>query len=137
MYKSPPHTERTALLTICTALFVIDIVKPESPSPNIFIVLLKLGIRQSFSIFIIVFLPVRNVKVHKAAINCEIIVASAAPLTPIPRMKINTGSRIRLHAAPIDTVSIPVLANPCALIKELRPRLDITKIVPQRYIVIY
>ena len=105
MYKSPPHTERTALLTICTALFVIDIVKPESPSPNIFIVLLKLGIRQSFSIFIIVFLPVRNVKVHKAAINCEIMVASAAPLTPIPRMKINTGSRIRLHAAPIDTVS--------------------------------
>ena len=40
------------------------------------------------TIFVIVFLPVRNVKVHKAAINCEIMVASAAPLTPIPRMKI-------------------------------------------------
>ena len=41
---------------------------------------------------------------------CEIIVASAAPLTPISNAKINIGSRIMLHTAPMSTVNMLVLA---------------------------
>ena len=41
-------------------------------------------------------------------INWESPVAKAAPAVPIPRVKINSGSRTRLAAAPIATESMPV-----------------------------
>ena len=64
--------------------------------------------------------------------NCEITVASAAPCTPIFISKIKIGSKIRLQTAPIDTVIIPILAKPCALINAFIPRLNITKSVPHK-----
>ena len=45
----------------------------------------------------------------------EIIVASAAPLTPISRTKMKTGSKTMLDTAPINTESIPCFAKPCAV----------------------
>ena len=35
-----------------------------------------------------------------------------------------------LHTAPINTVNIPVLANPCAVIKVFIPNVNSTNIVP-------
>ena len=46
--------------------------------------------------------------------------------------KIKIGSKIRLQTAPIDTVIIPILAKPCALINAFIPRLNITKSVPHK-----
>ena len=43
-------------------------------------------------------------------------VASAAPATPISRAKINTGSRIILHTAPMIMEYMPTLGKPWALI---------------------
>ena len=77
MYKSPPCMDRLALPAIWTALLVMDMVKPESPSARI----LPTRFLPNTNCFgdsrIIVFLPVRKVNVHKAAINCEITVARA------------------------------------------------------------
>ena len=42
-------------------------------------------------------------------INWESPVAKAAPAVPIPRVKINSGSRTRLATAPIVTVVLSVL----------------------------
>ena len=132
MYKSPPCIDRLALPAIWTALLVMDMVKPESPSARI----LPTRFLPNTNCFgdsrIIVFLPVRKVNVHKAAINCEMTVARAAPRTPMPSKKIKTGSNSRLQTAPMETVSMPVFAKPCALINEFKPRLNITKTEPHR-----
>ncbi len=132
MYKSPPCMDRLALPAIWTALLVMDMVKPESPSARI----LQTRFLPNANCFgesrIIVFFPVRKVNVHKAAINCEITVARAAPCTPSPSKKIKTGSNSRLQTAPMETVSMPVFAKPCALINEFKPRLNITKTEPHR-----
>ena len=45
----------------------------------------------------------------------ERIVASAAPRTPRFSTKMNSGSSRILSAAPMSTVSMPVLAKPCAV----------------------
>ena len=50
-----------------------------------------------------------------------ITVATAAPLTPMSKTKIKTGSRIIFATAPITIESIAVPAKPCAFIKGLRP----------------
>ena len=60
------------------------------------------------------------------------MVARAAPRTPMWRTKIKSGSRIRFRTAPMETVSIPVIPNPWALIKLFMPRLIMTKSVPIR-----
>ena len=46
---------------------------------------------------------------------------TAAPETPIPNTKIKSGSRTRLAAAPMVTVSMPARGNPWALIKGFIP----------------
>ena len=40
----------------------------------------------------------------------EMTVAIAAPATPIPKMKMKIGSKIRFVTAPIATVNMPVVA---------------------------
>ena len=42
------------------------------------------------------------------------------------------GQEVLLQTAPIDTVIIPILAKPCALINAFIPRLNITKSVPHK-----
>ena len=89
------------------------------------------GIRYFFFIFKKVFLPVKNEITHIQETPCEMMVAMAAPFTPRPSTKINIGSSMILHTAPITTVSIPVFEKPCAVTKEFIPRVSCTKIVPK------
>ena len=63
-------------------------------------------------------------------IPCEITVARAAPFTPMCMAKIKIGSSTILQIAPISTVFIPTLANPCAVIKAFMPSVSWTKTVP-------
>ena len=88
-------------------------------------------------IFRAVRFPVRNLMTHAAERACEIIVAKAAPCTPISKPKINIGSRIILATAPITTLTILIPANPCVVIKELSPKAICTNRVPHAYIRIY
>ena len=78
----------------------------------------------------VLFSPVRNLTTHAAETACEMTVAIAAPRTPMPNTKMNTGSSTTLSTAPISTVFIATLALPCAVINPLRPSAVITKIVP-------
>ena len=60
----------------------------------------------------------------------EIMVAQAAPATPISNTKIKIGSSTMLHTAPISTENMPIRANPWALIKALSPSASSTNTVP-------
>ena len=57
----------------------------------------------------------------------EITVARAAPRTPMWNPKIKTGSRIMLEIAPINTESIPVFANPWAVMKCIHAKSQLYK----------
>ena len=78
------------------------------------------------------FFPQRNLNTHTAEQNCEMIVATAAPRTPICNPKINNGSRTIFNTAPIRIVNIPVFPNPWLLIKGFIPSVIITNSVPKR-----
>ena len=56
--------------------------------------------------------PVRKRNTQTADINWEMIVARAAPCTPIWNAKIKMGSKIRFATAPKSTVSMPIRAKP-------------------------
>ena len=60
------------------------------------------------------------------------MVARAAPRTPKPSTKMNTGSSTMLVTAPISTLSMAVVAKPWALMKVFRPSASCTKMVPIR-----
>jgi hypothetical protein len=77
-----------------------------------------------------VFFPKRNERTQMQENAWEITVARAAPRTPMWNPKIKTGSRIILETAPISTESIPVFANPWAVMKLFMPRVSCTKMVP-------
>ena len=49
-----------------------------------------------------------KIAIHTNDIACDKIVASAAPFTPIPNAKINSGSSAMLATAPISTDNIAV-----------------------------
>ena len=121
-----------ALHTTCTALLVVDMMKPERPraqiSPTSFQrTRMEDGRRRSSA-----FLPQRNATAHSAERNCEITVASAAPCTPMPSAKINTGSRMIFTTAPSSTVIMPMLPKPWALMKLFMPSPSITNTVPHK-----
>ena len=75
--------------------------------------------------------PVRNRRTHAADTACEIIVATAAPRTPIFSTKMNSGSSTVLSTAPMTTVFIATEERPCAVMKPFRPSDVITKTVPR------
>ena len=74
----------------------------------------RLGTILKFSFFNLrtVCLPLKKRMTQIALIACEMMVASAAPLTPILNPKIKIGSKIMFKIAPIKTVIILVLENP-------------------------
>ena len=93
-------------------LSVDTITKGEMPSA-------RQGRMMFFSNFILalrsfrmVFLPVRNSRIHTALTAWLRTVAMAAPATPIFRPKIRMGSRMILITAPMTVVSILMLAKP-------------------------
>ena len=73
----------------------------------------------------------RNRTTQTAEIPWEMMVARAAPRTPIWNTNMRIGSRMMLHMAPMSTVYMPVLAYPWALMKALSPRASCTKMVPR------
>ena len=78
------------------------------------------------------FFPRRKEKAHSAEKNWEIMVAKAAPCTPMSNTKMKRGSKTILVTAPISTVIMPLRPKPWALIKGFSPRLIITKMLPHR-----
>ena len=81
-------------------------------------------------IFKRVFFPARNASTQMVEQAWEITVASAAPRTPICIPKMKTGSSTMLQTAPISTESMPVFANPWAVINMFMPSVSSTKMVP-------
>ena len=73
-----------------------------------------------------------NRSTHTAETVWERMVASAAPRTPISSAKMKMGSRTMLSAAPMQTVSMAVLAKPCAETNWFIPSAICTLIVPIR-----
>ena len=65
-----------------------------------------------------------------ALIPWEMMVARAAPRTPMCSTNMRMGSRIMLQTAPMSTVSMPVRAYPWALMNAFKPRASWTKMVP-------
>ena len=95
-----------------TRLSVLCMINGEIPSPPICFT--TSPFRRIFFAFsrITLFLEVKNLITHAALTAWEMIVARAAPFTPIPNTKINTGSRQILIIAPIKTESMAILASP-------------------------
>jgi len=64
---------------------------------------------------------------------CEIMVAKAAPRTPIFNLKIITGSRVIFRIAPIATDTMDTFVNPSAVTNEFIPNVNCTNNVPSAY----
>ena len=54
----------------------------------------------------VVRLPVKKRSIHIIDTHCDMMVANAAPLTPMPNVNMNSGSSAMFITAPITTVSI-------------------------------
>ena len=75
-------------------------------------------------------LPHKKRTTHTAETAWAVMVARAAPFTPIFRPKIRMGSRTILTTAPIITEAIPTVEKPWEVIKKFRPRASSTKMEP-------
>ena len=91
------------------------------------------GVNPRFFLLIFrnVFFPHRKLTTQMQESACDMIVARAAPRTSMSNPKMKIGSRMIFATAPIRTESIPVFANPCAVIKAFMPSVISTKIVPR------
>ena len=77
-------------------------------------------------------LPKRK-RITKAALAAwEITVAMAAPRTPMPRAKMNTGSSTMFSAAPSITEAMPILAKPWQMMNWFKPLAAKAKKVPHK-----
>ena len=61
--------------------------------------------------------PSRNHTTHTADTPWAVMVARAAPFTPMPKPKMNTGSSTMLITAPMSTVAMPMVEKPWAVMK--------------------
>ena len=128
--KSPPYLSKEVLKVTIKILSVDCIIKGARPRARQGINTLDSILKYSFLIFKRVLSPVKNFTTHIAETPWEMMVARAAPFTPIPNPKIKIGSRIILRTAPTRTVTILILEKPWAVIKVLSPRANWTKRVP-------
>ena len=127
---SPPYLSKDELKQTEITLSLDCMIKVASPS--VMHGRIILGETKKFFAFRrnIVFLPKRNATTQTHETHCDIIVASAAPLTPICSPKINIGSSTIFDTAPIITVTMPIFAKPCAVINAFMPSVSWTKTVP-------
>ena len=132
IYKSPPQFRSVALQVTCTRQLVPDIIKPGKPKAIISRNSFPSRRICSFRSRRMARFPVRNRKTHIQDTHCEMIVASAAPRTPIFNAKIKTGSSTTFSSAPISVVHIPIRGKPWALIKPFMPVPNMANIVPAR-----
>ena len=87
-----------------------------------------ISLAQSFNF---VRFPLRNFSTHRAPTAWLMMVAVAAPFTPIFSTKIKIGSRMMLHTAPITVVSILKAAKPCVVTKGFMPSTISTNTLPK------
>ena len=127
---SPPYFKSDELKHTDIILSLACMIKSEEPRATQGRIIFAYSLRFSGFILRKVFLPNKKLKTHIHDKVCEIIVASAAPRTPIFIPNINTGSRTIFATAPIKTDNMPVFANPCAVINAFMPSVSCTNIVP-------
>ena len=82
---SPPYLRREELKHINRTLSVICIIKGEAPRAIEFPRILRSGTMFEMRSFKMLFLPHRKETTQHAEANCEIIVARAAPETPMSK----------------------------------------------------
>ena len=127
---SPPYFSREELKHIFSMLSVDCMINGDSPSAIHGKNTLGEILKYFFLSLRVVFFPHKNRITHTADTPWEMIVASAAPRTPICIAKIKIGSRTILHTAPMTTLSILTVANPWAVINAFIPSAACTNKVP-------
>ena len=127
---SPPYFSKDELKHTVIILSLACIINVASPSARLGNIILASSFIFFLCIFKNVFFPNKKLTTQMHEHACDIIVASAAPRTPICNPKIKIGSSTMLITAPISTDNIPVFANPCAVINAFNPSVNCTKIVP-------
>ena len=113
---------------------VACIIKGDTPSADMLPIRRISGFILHILMRRLVFGEKRNRITHAADRNWDIIVATAAPLTPMLSPNIRTGSSAILTTAPMRTEIIATEDLPCAVMNILSPTAICTKIVPIRYI---
>lgn len=74
----------------------------------------------------------RNSTIHMVETSWASTFAAAAPLTPHPNTKMNTGSRRMDMPVPMSTETMATVVLPCAEMKLLSPSVSCTNTVPIR-----
>ena len=127
---SPPYLSREELKQTEMMLSVLCMMNVDRPSA-------MQGARSFISMRMfwglsrrLVFLPIRKLTTHTQEMPWESTVASAAPRTPMFSPKMKSGSSTMLHTAPMRTVSMPVVAKPCAVMNAFMPSVSSTNSVP-------
>ena len=109
---SPPYFKSEELKQTEITLSLDCITKAAVPSAIQGRIISFCNLRFSFFMRSVVFFPHRNEIIQMQDTICDIIVASAAPLTPIFKANIKTGSNTILHTAPMTTDIIEIFVNP-------------------------
>ena len=112
---SPPKARAWLLKQMCNTPSDRLMKKGAEPSVTISLSTGRRGRRFLRRIFRFVRLPKMNHSTHAKDANWLMTVASAAPRTPMPRVKMNSGLSAMFSAAPSIVVAIAVLAKPCVV----------------------
>ena len=112
---SPPYFSREELKHTAMRLSVDCMMKGDRPSARQGRTTLARGRRFSLRRCHLVLGPSRNRSTHAADTAWERMVARAAPRTPMLRPKMKMGSRIVFRMAPMSTVFMLTVVNPCAV----------------------
>ena len=118
---SPPYFSKEELKQIEIILSLDCITKTEDPRAKVGSTIAGFKFTFFHRILNVVFFPNRKARTQIHDKAWEKIVARAAPRTPMWKPKIKMGSRIIFATAPMSTESIPVFANPWAVIKAFMP----------------
>ena len=110
--RSPPYFSKDVLKDTMSMLSVDCMMKGDSPSARHGSSTLKSIFRCLFLILSTVMFPVRNLRTHNADTAWDIMVASAAPFTPMSSPKMKIGSSTIFSTAPTSTVIMLIFANP-------------------------
>ena len=109
---SPPYLSKEELKQTEITLSLACMMKEESPNARLGNTILDTSFKFFARILRCVLCPNKKANTQMQDIACEMIVASAAPWTPMPNPKIKMGSKMMLATAPMRTESMPVLAKP-------------------------
>ena len=128
-----PNAARPEFITNPIRLSVEPMTKGETPSARIRLMTAPSGFIVFRFTASIAPGDRRTFRIHSELTPCERTVAIAAPLTPIPNVKMNSGSSAILMQAPIRTETIAAFGCPSVVRNGFSPIVIITKIVPVMY----